>query len=435
MPKHKGGRQPAIPGFDDPSKLLLLDDMPIGLAIKENDTGALGKLISSVLPGQPTVSEVTIQKSVGEAFTGGRSTPVYYITCRILRPAWPDSRKRHLVAKLVEMGGNADWRKRESYAVERRFYDVAAGRIRNDSVVPLEIPRLIASDKDGAKAYPAVCFLMNDVRQKGYTMHPDFLSVAEAKRALKFLAAFHAIFWNDAKSEDWRRDLWSRGGFWTDGKDCTDNARISSQWAQTVRWLQSNHPDYVSSETKGLGKRLQDIAAPLDKFLSAECVGDRGTMIHGDFKAANLFFTDTCSGIDPTAEPGAESVAAVDFQFVGAGLGAEDVAYLLFPDARGHFEDHQEELLRTYHETLILCLIEQRKGGPSTMPFESFRAYYELSRIDFVIHLLGRGWVASTGGDALLVGTLEKSIVQIDGGNGLGTTAEYLEKMAQFVKS
>ena len=429
---------------NDQSDEDVLANMPIAQALKGADIAKLGSLLSSVLPGNPSVSELSIEKSVGEAFTGGRSTPVYCISCSIMRPKWSESRKRQFVAKLVEMPGNADYdghlRKiRESYAIERRFYDVAAPRIRDNLFgLQVEVPKLLASDRDGLRSHPAACFLMNDVRQKGYTLHPNFLSVSQAKRALKWIASFHSIFWNDSKSEQWKRDLWERGGFWTGNKDSdngADNKKITTNWSQNLRWLQSNHPDWLSDKTKGLGKRIQNISEPLNKFLLSESVGHRGTLLHGDYKAANLFFTDELrnGSVHDALDIGAESVCAVDFQFTGAGVGAEDIAYLLFPDARGHFEEHEEDLLRSYHDELILRLIEQRKGGPSSISFDTLHTHYQLSRLDFTRHLLGRGWVASTEGDALLIRSLERIMFQIDGGKSLSDENEYLEKLSQLI--
>ena len=416
-----------------------LSGMTIANALQQNDAATLAFTLRGCLPGGKgvVVTDVGISKSMGEAFTGGRSTPVYYISCDVMRPGWDQPKERHFVAKLVIMEGDASTNaklsmKRESYAVERRFYDVAAPRIRDDAgacSAGLEIPKLLASDRDGSKPHPAVCFLMNDVRSRGFTAHPNFLSVSEAKRALKWVARFHAVFWNDDKAQDWRRDLWTRGGFWTDGKDAINNQAISSQWSQTVRWLQTNHPELVSEEVKGIGKRIQALAGLLDRFLSTESVGPRGTMIHGDYKAANLFLSDSSDGNDCL---GAESVAVVDFQFSGGGLGAEDVCYLLFSDARGHYFDEEDELLRVYHEELITSLIEQRKGGPSSISLDCLKMQYKLSRIDFTRHLLGRGWVASTEGDKLLVGALAETLLSIDGGSPLASENEYLDKLGSL---
>ena len=416
-----------------------LSGMTIACALQQNDTTTLGSTLKDCLPGgkDAVVTEIVISKSLGEAFTGGRSTPVYYITCKVMRPGWDQPKERHFVAKLVIMEGDASTNaklsmKRESYAVERRFYDVAAPRIRDDvgaCGITLEIPRLLASDRDGSKSHPAVCFFMNDIRSRGFPRHPEFLSVSEAERALKWIARLHAIFWNDEKSQNWRRDLWTRGGFWTDGKDAVNIQTISAQWTQTVKWLQTHHPELVSEEVKAIGKRIQALAGPLDRFLSMESTGPRGTMTHGDYKAANLFLSESRADDDML---GAESVAVVDFQFAGGGLGAEDVSYLLFSDARGHYFNDEEELLQVYHEELVTSLIEQRKGGPSSISLDCLKMQYELSRIDFTRHLLGRGWVASTEGDALLVRALAETLIRIDGGSPLGSEGEYFAKLGSL---
>jgi len=418
----------------------VLAGMPIASALQNNDTAVLASSIESALAGNDAiVSDIIIEKTSGEAFTGGRSTPVYHVTCLVQRPGMKLPRRRNFVAKLVVMEGDeADakvGRRRESYAVERRFYDAAAPRLR-DGPANLTVPRLLASDRDGSRPWPAVCFLMNDLRAHGFPRHPDFLSVEDVARALRWLAAFHANFFGDAQSEDWRRDLWGRGGFWTGGKDCDGNG-IAAQWTQTVRWMQSSHPEWASTSIKNMGQRIQVAAGPVTNFLFGESKGSRGTLIHGDYKAANLFFSNVnvgCNGNGEDSGDGTASVAAVDFQFSGAGLGAEDVAYLLFPDARGHYFDHEEMLLKVYHDEFISCLINQRKGGPSSLSFATFNSFYKLSQLDFTRHLLGKGWVGSTIGDARLVSALNETLRSIDNGDTLGGEGDYMEGIGKMIR-
>jgi len=72
-------------------------------------------------------------------------------------------------------------------------------------------------------------------------------------------------------------------------------------------------------------------------------------LVHGDGKATNLLF---CEDKEECCD-GAQSVAAVDFQYTGAGLGPEDVAYLLYPDTHRHYFDNEAALVDTCHETII----------------------------------------------------------------------------------
>ena len=437
----------------------LTKDMPIAKALLENDTESIAYIIAKSLPKSGAkVEDICIEKTVGEAFSGGRSTPIYRISCQVVRPNNNKRVRRHFVAKLVLMpgenedNGNAKslpdklWVKRESYAVERRFYDCAAPKIRDYQPLVgsgLTIPKLLASDRDGSKPWPAVCFLMNDLSTTGFPSHPEFLSTSQTKAALRWLATFHGLFWEEAsankKSCTWTRDLWDRGGHWTAkypaGKKTEDIkiAKTGQLFSQTVCWLESKHPEVVSLEIKGLGKRLEAAADPIADYLNVLSNGPLRTLIHGDYKAANMFLAG--NGIDKEDQEGggAGQVAVLDFQFAGIGVGAEDVAYLLFPDAKGNYFDTEEELLECYHEELICQLMAQSKGGPSSLPFRTFRALYALSQLDLLRHLLGRGWVGSTEGDAKLVSALEDTMNQIDGGNHLASKDQYSKAIAAFV--
>ena len=472
-----------------PSALRLVQSMPIASALLKHDTESLGKIIQDSLPNPSTatVDSIVIEKSSGEAFTGGRSTPVYHVSCCVTRQQQQGRqvrKKRHFIVKLIlmpsadqyDIGGDHDnegspainlpdtpdyqnlWIKRESYSVERRFYDCAAPQIQGISPTSysavgsiLHIPKLLASDRDGSRPWPAACFLMNDLRHSGFPRHPAFLSLRDVTKALRWLASFHARFWGEATStSSWRRHLWHRGGFWTvkNRTDTTHNlqdgvkvAGLAQQWSQTARFLEIKHPSVVTAHTKGLGKRLEAASGPIADFLTHQCTSKTlslGTLIHGDYKAANMFLADNNKEEDDNDDHNdndedASSVAVLDFQFAGLGLGAEDVAYILFPDARGHYFDSEAELLLVYHEELVSQLILQQKGGPSTLSLEAFRGHYELSRIDFVRYLLvEKGWVASTNGDARLISALETTMDRLDGGQLLSKNT-YSEAAATFV--
>ena len=110
------------------------------------------------------------------------------------------------------------------------------------------------------------------------------------------------------------------------------------------------------------------------------------------------------------------AVSVVDFQFTGGGVPMQDVMYLLYPDARGDFFEEEEALLEVYHETLVTELAMLMRGGPSTYPLELARAHYDLCRVDFFRHLLGRGFVASTASEVRLIQEVERTMTALDGG-------------------
>lgn len=131
------------PGKKDNEQNELLCQMTIAQAILTNDLHAMSGILQENLPIQGTHVVVdSIVKSVGEKFTGGSSTPVYRVGALITRPSSNQPKRRHFVVKLVLMPetDSDTSRRRESYAVERRFYETTAKRVRE---AQLPIPKLI----------------------------------------------------------------------------------------------------------------------------------------------------------------------------------------------------------------------------------------------------------------------------------------------------
>jgi hypothetical protein len=409
----------------------LLKQMPLAKAVLDQDLSKLTDILRETLPNARAVQDVTLEQSVGKAFTGGRSTPVYYITAQVVITKSASAgttstiKRRQFVVKLVQMLGedtsSALVHKRESYAVERRFYEFVAPGLRPH----LAIPKLLVSDTNGSQPLPIACWLMTDVRVQ-FPLFFDILDPhTQLLRALDWLAQFHARFWN---GNDWRRRLWEQGGFWNKSRSqgsTTTAGLISTAWMSTCQWLYKHHPDRLISTTKSLASRFQALRGPLSEFMFKQSKGPWSTMIHGDYKAANLFFAKQ--------EEDHTSVAAVDFQYTGAGVPAEDVAYILFPDALIDYWEHESRLLEYYHQRLLEALILSNKGGPSSLPFASFGALYQLSRVEITIHWLEKGWVASTNGDAQLVTALEKTMNALDAGKVLAGENEYRKALERLV--
>lgn len=398
----------------------VLSQMPIAQAILTNNVNAMAAILQANLPTKGAIVVVdSIEKSKGEKFTGGSSTPIYRVFARVTRPS-EQPKRRQFVVKLVLMPETDSYTlvRRESYAVERRFYETTAKRVRE---AHLPIPKLIASDLNGSKPWPVFCILMNDVSLQ-YPQHPDFLTKHQAACALNWIAKFHAVFWSE--SSTLKRDLWDRGAFWT--RQSVGTEGIATAWIGTMRFLEQKYPEYMTTNTKSLGRRIENAGAAISRLLAKQSASlQYGTLIHGDYKAANLFFEN-----DATS---ASSVAAVDFQFTGCGMCVEDVAYLLYPDARGNHFEYEEELLKVYHEEVILELMTLQKGGPSTMPFDVFQRYYELARLDMTRYWMSKSkWVASTEGEAKLISVLEATMDRIDGGQVL-EKEEYESALLRFV--
>ena len=436
----------------------ILNKLPIAKAVLNNDLESLKTIIGSSLPKKNLkVQNLTMEQSVGEAFTGGRSTPCYYVHTQLVFVAHEDDnadqfsslsslKDRHFVIKLVKIQGdsNKDKVRRESYEVERRFYDHIAPHLKQHSIA---VPKLLVSDdgkKDNTSDDLSIhCWIMSDLRVQ-YPLHPTSLQTDGPMiwAALDWLAKCHACFWKQSVgAAEWRRIVWERGGFWTSTTPTESIKNLSSTWLQTCQWITTRHPDLdasASSSVKTYGTRIAALHEPLAKFMTKQSTSTCSTLIHGDYKAANLFFSlSSEQARDSNNEDDVDCVAAaVDFQYSGAGVPAEDVAYLLFPDAFINYWDEESRLLEYYHEKLMKYLILTIKGGPSSFRFHCFKALYELSRIELLIYWISKGWVGSTVGDAKLVLAIGKTLDQIDGGKVLcGGTNQYQDALDSLVSN
>lgn len=158
----------------------------------------------------------------------------------------------------------------------------------------------------------------------------------------------------------------------------------SEQIKLGLTWLANFHKTYLKEEPTGLWKvgtywhlatRPEELAALEDKNLkSAAPLIDKKlnqaqykTLVHGDAKLANFLFSEN-------------QVAAVDFQYVGGGVGVKDVAYFLssiFNEDQLHSE--AEKYLDYYFHKLALPTVEKE-----------WRELYAYAWCDFYRFL--KGW-------------------------------------------
>ena len=228
-------------------------------------------------------------------------------------------------------------RKRESYAVEARFYERHAARCDDACRVPAllgafergEVRALLLEDLDAA--FPA---------------RREALDVDGCEPCLGWLAAFHARFMHDPGE-----GLWPTGCYWHLG----------------------TRPDELRAMPDSPIRR----AAPaLDRALSE--VRFR-SLVHGDAKLANFCFDAT----------GAR-VAALDFQYVGRGCGMRDVVYFLgsaLSDA--HCRRHETRLLDAYFGALRVALGREGRAADADAIESEWRSLYAIAWTDFLRFLLG----------------------------------------------
>ena len=166
------------------------------------------------------------------------------------------------------------------------------------------------------------------------------------------LASFHARFLQSSWQRDWPKGLWERGTYWH---------------------LQTRPEEWDAM----IESPLKQFAQKLDAKIN---YARYQTLVHGDAKLANFCFSDDLM-----------AVAGVDFQYVGKGVGVQDVAYFLGSClTEEQLEMHLEYLLDVYFTELSRCLIAM--GESSDLAESVTQDWYRLFPIawaDFQRFLMG----------------------------------------------
>jgi len=176
-----------------------------------------------------------------------------------------------------------------------------------------------------------------------YPLRASTLSIEEAKVCLQWLAGFHACFLGQTP-----RGLWPKGTYW--------------------------HLDTRQDELHSMPEsELKTSAALLDKPYQS--------MVHGDAKVANFCFNSDKS-----------AVAAVDFQYVGGGVGVKDVAYFLGSCLdEDTIEQNESALLSVYFSGLKKHIAASHTTELAERVEQAWSSLYSIAWTDFYRFL--EGWM------------------------------------------
>jgi hypothetical protein len=229
-----------------------------------------------------------------------------------------------------------------AYEKEVRFYRELA------STVSIRTPRCFFADVEPATG--DFVMLMEDLAPAVQGDQLAGCSADHAALALAEAARLHAPRWGDARlaAIEFLRVV------------NADSAKLLQAMYKTL-WpgFAERYRSALPPEALALSQRIGDHLA--EWALSATGPETPATLVHGDFRLDNMLFG--------TAE-GGPPLAVVDWQTVGLGAGAGDVAYFLgaslLPEVR---RAHEDALLRDYHAQLAAA-------GVRDYSFERFRRDY-----------------------------------------------------------
>ena len=168
-------------------------------------------------------------------------------------------------------------RKLHSYQVEHHWYKEWVHQCDSNS----KVAEFYGGYDDGNLRL----VVMEDLDASGYACRSEGFNEAGLKACVRWLAEFHACFLGKEP-----QGLWPIGTY----------------------WHLATRQDELHKMQSGA---LRDHAEEIDRRLNT---ARYQTIVHGDAKLANFCFSDSY-----------KQVAAVDFQYIGGGVGVKDLAYFL----------------------------------------------------------------------------------------------------------
>lgn len=209
------------------------------------------------------------------------------------------------------------------FEAEVRFYNELAQRAK------VGIPEVyLAAIESGSANF---VILMEDLNTHTMVEQHVGMSASQAKAAVEVLASIHAVWWGDVRNDemDWIPSMTS--------------ARIEFV-DQLLPTVFQNFADGFRDLLPAGGFEIYE--AFVGNYLKiTQVISDRSpwTLVHQDYRVENLMFSNE----DPNA------VVVLDWQGIGRGPGAYDLAYILGgsmdPALR---RDNESMLLNAYHGTL-----------------------------------------------------------------------------------
>ena len=335
-------------------------------ALQGPDLAALERLVARATGAQSAVLEERVQALWSGYGEIRRATLAGTATSHVIvKHVVPPSGAAH-----TALEARSHRRKLRSYEVERAFYRAYAPRCGAGCRVPVAIH--VGGEGD------RMLLVLEDLDAAGFGVRRHRVSEAELQSCLRWLAAFHATFLGE---------------------------RPESLWKVGTYWHLATRPDELRALTD---PALRRAAPALDERLNR---ARHRTLVHGDAKLDNF-----CFAADGHA------VAAVDFQYVGGGVGVKDVAYFLsscLPPRE--LERAAERLLDDYFRELRAALAERRAGHPTAgeqagydvaLLEAEWRDLYPLACADFLRFL--SGW-ASEGSarDSYLEGVTRNVLARL----------------------
>ena len=389
-------------------------------------------LVRSMLPVDWSIESISKGQSLWADFGS-----IYSLRC-----SSPDSEPSHqLILKLVSpptsgksSQDESTLRKLYSYEIEQYFYSRLVPLMQKSAGQPIAVARCFGStlaqrQSETSRKQEPIALLLEDLRPR-FPRSPakrGVLDQTQVYAALRWLARFHGFWWRQLHSNDGQQLLREEDLVLAPLEEVVkrqeepQRKQMSTVWANGgYTYLATRRKEYANLKSPSDWSRLSDRidTSSSSKASVAELVASHlsssspshapfATLLHGDVKSENFF----------TSEDGQEA-AFFDFQYVGVGMGACDLAKLLtcsvseemlgWNSSSGATNADmckgEEKMLRYYLDEL-----KQAAGPGLEYDWELFKWHWELALVDWLRFQAGWGfWGATEWLEARVRGILDE---------------------------
>ena len=243
---------------------------------------------------------------------------------------------------------------------------------------------------------------------------PGTFDFSRARAAVEWLASFHAHWWRGLPdSPPIPKDLWPRGGYWTLEKRHADLPGMDAAWRGLLRAFDAEDETKTLASAlrercgEDFGERLRRAGPALSRAaLRAEWgtpnqENGGATLVHGDFKAANIVFrrdADT-NASEPNRRVARAAPTVIDWQWTGPGGAAHDLAYFLATSLNLDALERVDDLVAAYLARLSNDLRARGDAGrAAAAEYDAARLRRDLAvhHADHARYLAGAVWGAVT---------------------------------------
>jgi hypothetical protein len=242
------------------------------------------------------------------------------------------------------------------------------------------------------------------------------LSVQECQWCLQAVAQLHAAAWHDVSLLTQAEERLGRASFHLQTRHPKEVQGLEAGWEHFLQAfaepLQESGFNTNHARIQNLGRRIRAQAETLSQRLTPAPTDPYATIIHGDYKALNVFLP--LIGDTNKSDSSLPSVFLVDFASVGIGMGVSDLAMHLHHALPPEELEHQERALVEYYHACLTQNLRHRRRQPQgggelsstkgeeegkvedAYPFELMWKHYQWAVLDYFRFFLGRFWKTAT---------------------------------------